>query len=99
MTRYDNARYYIIKELNNKFNFEEFELVCASKKITPMTIHEYYFKLGLLEWAKEKYPDIPEIDAYLKIVDYLNRLEEENRISSNAQQKVGCGSCGGGKVV
>lgn len=99
MTKFDNARYKISTSLNNKFDYDLFVQECFKQSIPTMSIHEYYYKLGLLEWASSKYPDIYILDAYLKLIEYLNKQEIEQQLTGKVDFGKPCGSCGGGKIV
>ena len=85
----------VIIRLKNMFDFEEFVKSCFELNKTPMTLTEFCNKIGMLKVAMVKYPKEEPLEAYLKIIDELNKSAGEPTRQNPHEHKKPCGTCGG----
>lgn len=92
-------RMKIVLNMPESFDYDKFLRICINENVQPLSINEYAMKVGYLEMAKIKYPDMPIEEGYLKIVDEANNQQRPQPPRHDGQiVKTGCGSCGGGKT-
>ena len=90
-------------KLDNKFDYISFEKGCVELEIEPLPILEFAQKVGMLEVAKNIYPDLSVSEAYLKLITEFKIVPTapQNIVPSGTNDITAittCGSCGGGTV-
>ena len=91
MTSNNFERMKIILSMNQSFDYADFLRICESKGAHPLSINEYALKVGFIEMAKIKYPDVPIEEGYLKIVEDGNMTcgnKEDKPLPSTGQQAI-----------
>lgn len=93
----------IVLAQKNVWDYDEFRQECISKGIEPLALGEWSTKVGNLQAAMYRYPDMNPFDAYLELIkDWNYGLPEEKPyqvIHMTDFKQQGCGGCGGGKVL
>ena len=109
--RHDNWKHFdVVKSLADRYSYREYEKQCSDAGIIPKSVLEYAQKVGLLTVAEGLYPDRSSKDAYAKLFEEyseayggVSTVQPEPSIPDNQVQDssttVGCGTCGGGKVL
>jgi hypothetical protein len=85
----DPRKLEVFESLENKFDVSEYERKCSERGLTIRGNElEYAQKVGMLLYAKNKYPDKSALEAYMLLVSG----------ASNADFGSGCSGCGGGQL-
>lgn len=87
MTPNNHERMRIVLSMKRPFDYAEFLQICEDSSVQPLLIGEYAMKVGYLQMAKIKYPDMAIEEAYQKFV-----MEDVN--TQQLPQGQGCSSCG-----
>lgn len=92
MTENNYERMKIVLSMDQPFDYADFVQRCGDKGLVPLSVNAFAMKVGFIQMAKIKYPDIP-IEA-----GYMNIINDSNAVVYQAKP-TGCGTCGGGAVV
>lgn len=86
----DPRKMAILESLESPYDFSAYLSACLDKGygVTGDEI-EFAQKVGMVMYAKRKFPESTLLEAYLLFVAKANPIESP---------KSGCGGCGGGKV-
>lgn len=85
----DPRKLKIVDGMKDIFDIEDFKARCAEQNLPVNgTELEYAQKVGMLLYAKRKYPDVSSLEAYMLLVAGHNV----------SVVSTGCSSCGGGEV-
>ena len=96
-------RLNIVLSQENIWDYEEFRSECIVQAIEPIAIGEWSTKVGNLQAAMYKWPDLEPFAAYLELLKimYYGLPEDKPYQSVNIVDfdRQGCSGCGGGRVL
>jgi hypothetical protein len=81
------------------FDYRAFKDRCGEEGLPAMPLMEYAQKLGMVMTAKTMYPELPEAEAYRRLIDDSRDdvlIGQVRKVNNRVSQKTGC--CGGGGV-
>lgn len=85
----DPRKLKIVESLSDPFDFETFQTECYAQGLTLHgTELEFAQKIGMLIYAKKKYPEATPLEAYMLFVSG----------ASSHELVSGCNGCGGGEI-
>lgn len=89
----DPRKTKIFIEMANQFDMQEFIDACTARGFSVNGSElEYAQKVGMMLYARRKYPDLSPFEAYMQFT------VEANQIVNSSLPLTGCSSCGGGQV-
>lgn len=99
MLKDNSKRLMLWLDLDNRFDYKQFTVVCEENGIEPLPALEFSHKAGMAACGITAYPDIEPSAAYLKFIQD-NQDTPQTLVPSVTPEsyKRGCNSCGGGSV-
>lgn len=101
MTAYDGVRLAIVVESPDIFDYDLFCRACIDAGVPTLQLGEWAQKIGMVQVALRRHPDLSPLEAYRRFVSEMNNslpAVTTDVSTSNQTQATGCGSCGGGRV-
>lgn len=99
MTAYDGARLAIVVGSPDMFDYDLFCQACSNAGVPALQLGEWAQKIGMVQVALRRHPDLSPLEAYQRFVSEMNNsLPVVTTEDATRKQAAACGSCGGGRI-
>lgn len=89
-------RLHIVQTMENPWDYDTFTQRCIQENLSTIPLTEFAQKVGMLFMGRFKYPELSDLDGYLKITDDGRDVEPKGFFPTKVTP---CGGCGSEKIT